>query len=171
MRQRALESGPLVMAVVLRAEDWLQRPGKRVGRAVVALCLDEDRRFDRDWIERVAAHVDETLDADAGGDQWVPLRKLLADRDDFGVRAVPADLLEGLDAEDVYLASIMVHPERLEGGYLGGDDDREAGNLDLDLDAPSRPPTLLAIVDPQAEFIEQVPRTADSVAKSDGDDE
>lgn len=168
-RKQALEAGPLAMAVVLRSEDWLRRPGKRVGRAVVLLSTDDARRFDRDWLERAAAHVDEQLDARAGGPDWVPLRSLLVDRDAFGLHRVPAELLEGLGPGEVWLASVLVHPERLEGDYLGGDDDREAGELDVDLDAPKRPPTMLVIVEPASAFIEQVPRTGDCVAKSTAD--
>lgn len=157
-RKAALESGPLVRAVVLRAEDWLRRPGKRAGRAVVLLTTDEARRFDRDWLEQAAVRVEAGLEAETGDASWVPLRALLADRDAFGLEQVPAALL-GEDAVDtVYAASMIVHPERLEGGYLGGDDDREAGELDVDLDAPSRPPVVVAIVDPEHGFIEQAPR-------------
>ena len=170
-RKQALESGPLVMAVVLREDEWLRRPGKRVGRAVVLVCLDEARRFDRAWLERAAADIDERLDAEAGGADWVPLRALLADRDAFGVHAVPADLSADLDATSLHLAAVMVHPERLEGGYLGGDDDREAGDLDLDIDAPKRPPTMLVIVEPGVAFVEQVPRTTETVAKSEAESE
>ena len=175
-RKQALESGPLVMAVVLREDEWLRRPGKRVGRAVVLVCLDEARRFDREWLERAAADIDERLDAEAGGADWVPLRALLADRDAFGVHAVPADLSADLDRSDrkpaaLYLAAVMVHPERLEGGYLGGDDDREAGDLDLDIDAPKRPPTMLVIVEPGVAFVEQVPRTTETIAKSEAESE
>jgi hypothetical protein len=159
-RKAALESGPLVLGVVVRADEWLRRPDKRVGRAVVLLTTDERRRFDRDWLEELAARLERRLDEAAGAPEWVPIRALLFDRDSFGVRPVPADLLELPEPAPVYLASVLVHPERLEAGYLGGDDDREAGELDLEIDAESRPATLLAIVDPERDFIEQVPRTA-----------
>ncbi|WP_106392636.1 hypothetical protein [Enhygromyxa salina] len=162
LRAQALESGPLVLGVVLRSDEWLRRPGKRVGRAVVLFCLDDERRFDRAWLERAAAAVDAGFDR-SGGPDLVPLRALIVDRDAFGIHLVPEALLAELGAGDdrpsrVYLASVHVHPERLEGGYLGGDDDREAGELDVDIDAPSRAPSVVAIVDPDHGFIEQVPR-------------
>jgi hypothetical protein len=162
-RKQALESGPLVMAVVLRAEAWLRRPGKRVGRAVVVFTTDEQRRFDRAWIERLARSIEATLSAKAGGAQWVPLRALLVDQDAFGLHRVPPDLLteaqgEADAAPAVYLASMHVDPERLDEGYLGGDDDLEAGELDVDIDAPKRPPCVIVIADPEREFVEQVPR-------------
>lgn len=162
-RKGALESGPLVLAVVLRAEDWLRRPGKRVGRAVVLFCTDPAHRFDRPWLEELAARLERRLDAQAGAPDWVPLRALLADPDSFGVQPIPAGLL---DAEQLYLASLIVHPERLEGGYLGSEDDYEAGELDLDLDQPGRPPTVVAIVDPDRRFIEQAPSAAPAHRKA-----
>jgi hypothetical protein len=158
-RKGALESGPLVLAVVLRAEEYLRRPGKLVGRAVVLFCTDPQHRFDREWLEDIAKQLERRLDAAAGTPEWVPLRALLADRDSFGVHRVPQGLLERTDVDDLHLASMFVHPERLEGGYLGYEDDRTAGELDLEIDAPTRPATVLAIADPERGFIEQVPRS------------
>ena len=163
-RKGALESGPLVLAVVLRAEDWLKRPGKRVGRAVVLFTTDPERRFDRAWLERAAKRLEHQLDASAGGATWVPLRALLADRDSFGVHEVPADLHDPAERGDegpaspLYLAAMVVHPERLEASYLGGDDDKDAQDRDADLDQPSQPATVVVIVDPERSFVEQVPR-------------
>jgi len=165
-RKGALESGPLVLAVVLRAEEWLRRPGKRVGRAVVMFSNAPDRRFDRAWLEQLATQLEQRLDGDAGAPDWVPLRALLADRDSFGVQRVPAGLLEQDLAEPLWLASVLVHPERLDGGYLGFEDDREAGELDLDLDAPTRRATVVAIVDPERGFIEQVPCPVSAPSKA-----
>lgn len=145
-RRAALESGPMVRAVVLRAEPWLSRPGKRVGRAVVVFCTDEDRRFDRAWLEQMAKAWEE----DGGG----PGRELLRDPNSFGLHPIPD--VEG--ARGSYVATVLVHPERLEGGYLGGDDDREADERDDDLDRPSRPATILVFVEPSVGFVEQVPR-------------
>jgi hypothetical protein len=157
-RKLALESGPLVLAVAVRGEPWLRRPGKRAGRAVVVFTTDDERRFDRDWLERVGKRIEVQLEAGAGTAEWVPLRALLVDRDSFGVHRVPPELLEPDDHDrQVWLASVVVYPERLEGGYLGAEDDREAGELDLELDAPTRPPTLIAIVHPEHRFVEQVP--------------
>jgi hypothetical protein len=70
------------------------------------------------------------------------------------------------DAGPLYLASLHVHPERLEGGYLGADDDREAA--DRDFDTPGRPPTVVAIVDPERGFIEQIPGPSMAMRKADG---
>lgn len=174
VRKQALESGPLVLAVVLRSEAWLRRPGKRVGRAVVVFTTDERWRFDRGWVERMATFIDTTLDAKAGDSQWVPLRALLVDQDAFGMHRVPLDLLAHADDPEnpvnpddpepapVYLATMHVDPERLDEAYLGGDDDREAGELDVDIDAPKRAPCVIVIVDPERGFIEQVPRPPDS---------
>jgi hypothetical protein len=168
-RKGALESGPLVLASVLRADEWLRRPGKRVGRAVVLFTTDPARRFDREWLEPIAKQLERRLDGAAGTTEWVPVRALLADRDSFGVHPIPADLLERGDAQQLYLASMLVHPERLEGNYLGGEDDREANELGLELDATLRPATVVAIVDPERGFIEQVPRApVTKAAKSDG---
>lgn len=171
-RKGALESGPLVLAVVLRAEEWLRRPGKRVGRAVVLFCTQPERRFDRAWLEQLARQLERRLDASAGAPNWVPLRALLADRDSFGVHPIPSGLLEHDENEQLYLASLLVHPERLAGGYLGFEDDREAGELDLDLDAPTRLATVVVIVDPERGFIEQVPHSApppsEQPSKADG---
>ena len=158
-RKLALESGPLVLAVVVRDEPLLRRPGKQVGRAVVVFTTDGERCFDREWLERVAERIESEIDARAGTAEWVPVRALLVDRDAYGVHRAPPELLEPEDRErPVYLASMAVHPERLEGGYLGAEDDREAGEQDLDLDAPSRRPTVVVIVDPEQRFIEQVPQ-------------
>lgn len=164
-RKGALESGPLVLAVVLRAEDWLRRPGKRVGRAVVLFTTDPERRFDRPWLEAAAKQLEHKLDATSGSPGWVPLRALLADRDSFGTHEVPADLRALLELEPelgaspLYLAAMVVHPERLEAGYLGGDDDLEVDD-DLDIDAPARPASVVVIADPERSFIEQVPRAS-----------
>jgi hypothetical protein len=165
-RKGALESGPLVLAVVMRAEEYLRRPGKLVGRAVVLFSTDPQRRFDREWLESAAKQLERRLDAAAGTPEWVPLRALLADRDSFGVHRVPDGLLERTDVDPLYLASMIVHPERLEGGYLGFEDDCTAGELELELDAPTRPPTVVAIVEPERGFIEQVPHV--SVTKVGG---
>jgi hypothetical protein len=160
-RKVALETGPLVLGVVVRDEPSLRRPGKQAGRAVVVFTTDSERRFDRDWLERVAERIESELDGGAGTAEWVPLRALLVDRDAYGLRRVPPELLEPRDREQpVYLSSMAVHPERLEGGYLGAEDDREAGERDVDLDAPRRPPTVVVIVDPDHRFIEQVPQSA-----------
>ncbi|KIG14571.1 hypothetical protein DB30_06626 [Enhygromyxa salina] len=159
-RKQALESGPLVVAVVVRSEAWLRRPGKRVGRAVVVFTTADEHRFDRDWIERAAQSIEASLEAKAGAASWVPLRALLVDQDAFGLHRVPAELLPEPAANadaPVYLATMHVDPERLEHGYLGGDDDHEAGELDVDLDAPRRAPHVVAIVDPEHEFIEHAP--------------
>jgi len=167
-RKGALESGPLVLAVVLRADEWLRRPGKRVGRAVVLFTTDPARRFDREWLEPLAKQFERRLDGAAGTAEWVPVRALLADRDSFGVHPIPASVLEH-DEAPLYLASLVVHPERLEGGYLGYEDDREAGELDLEIDATLRPATVIAIVDAERSFVEQVPRaSAPAVSKAAG---
>jgi hypothetical protein len=157
-RKQALESGPLTMAVVLRSEEYLRRPGKRVGRAVVVFTTTESRRFDRDWIERVALALDAILDAKAGGAESVPLRALLVDDDSFGMHQVPAQLLPESEGAPVYLATMHVDPERLDSGYLGGDDDHEAGEQDVEFDAAKRAPHVVVIVDPEREFVEQVPQ-------------
>jgi hypothetical protein len=177
-RKAALESGPLVMAVVVREEPWLRRPGKRAGRAVVLFTTDEARRFDRDWLERMAERLEAKLAAEAGSAEWVPLRALLADRDAFGMHQIPAELSReggqasedgGDEAPPLHLGTVVVHPERLEGAYLGGEDDREAGEQDLDLDAPARPPAVFVIVDPERGFIEQVPRPLPTESESEQD--
>lgn len=158
LRKAALETGPLTLAVVVRDEPWLRRPGKRAGRVVVLFSTDDAHRFDRDWLERVAKHLQAELDGNAGAADWIPLRALLADPDSFGLHRAPSELLAPEDRDSpVYLASMVVHPERFDGGYLGAEDDREAGELDLDIDAPTRAPTVAVIVDPQNAFIEQVP--------------
>jgi hypothetical protein len=161
LRKAALESGPLVLAVVMRDEPWLRRLGKRVGRAVVLFSTDSERRFDRDWLEQLAGRLEAAVSSfDEGGHvaAWIPLRALLADPESFGVHAVPSELFAADEREaKVFLASMIVHPEWLEGGYLGAEDDREAGEQDRDLDTPNRPPTLAVIVDPEHGFIEQVP--------------
>lgn len=158
LRKAALESGPLTLAVVVRDEPWLRRPGKRAGRVVVLFTTDEAHRFDRDWLERAAKHLAAELDSNAGAAEWIPLRALLADPDAFGLHRAPAELLAVEDrGAAVYLASMVVHPERFDGGYLGAEDDREAGELELDIDTPTRPPTVLVIVDPEHGFIEQAP--------------
>ncbi|NVB40201.1 hypothetical protein G6O69_20305 [Pseudenhygromyxa sp. WMMC2535] len=160
-RQAALESGPLVFGVVLRSAPWLRRPGKRPGRAVVLLCTDPQRRFDREWLERTAASLEARLANPESGADSVPLRALLADEDLFASHAVPKALLaEPPSAGEVYLSAMIVHPERLEGGYLGAEDDREADARDEALDAPTRPPVIAAIVAPERGFIEQAPHVA-----------
>lgn len=165
-RKLALESGPLVLASVLRADAWLRRPGKRVGRAVVLFTTDPERRFDREWLESIAKQLERRLDGDAGTAEWVPLRALLADRDSFGVHPIPTGVVDHDDAP-LYLASMLVHPERLDGQYLGFEDDREAGELGLELDDPAqaRPATIIAIVDPERGFIEQVPSAPGKAAE------
>jgi hypothetical protein len=161
LRKSALESGPLTLALVMRDEGaWMRRPGKRSGRAVVLFSTDGAHRFDRDWLERVAKQLEAKLQSTAGAAEWVPLRALLADPDAFGMHRAPSELLAPEHREcPVYLASMNVHPERFDGGYLGAEDDREAGELDLDIDTPARPPTVVVIVDPERGFIEQVPRS------------
>jgi hypothetical protein len=123
----------------------------------VLFTTDSERRFDRDWLERLAERLETKL-AGSQAPGLIPLRALLADSEAFGVHAVPSELVASEGGEGpVYLASMIVHPEWLEGGYLGAEDDREAGELDRDLDTPNRPPTLAVIVDPEHGFIEQVP--------------
>lgn len=188
LRKAALEQGPLVMAVVLRSEDCLQRPGKRVGRAVVAFTTADGRRFDREGLDALAAALEAGKDSDAArASEWVAL---LDDPDAFGVFAVePAVLGPGLAgrddseagaedcwAEDCWVAAMHVHPERLDGDYLGYLEDCEAAERELELDAPTRAPTVLAIVDPERGFIEQVPRAparspSEAAAAADDEDE
>ena len=167
-RKLSLESGPLVLAVVMDHEDWLGRPGKRVGRGVALFTTDPARRFDRDWLEQAAIHVQDQLATRGGDSSWTQVRALLANREAFGVHQLPTALLpEGPSpTPPTYVASVLVHPERLEGAYLGGDDDREAAELELELDGAKRLPTLVAIVDPEAGFIEQVPRLSTERAKA-----
>lgn len=159
-RKVALESGPLVLAVVLRAPDWLRRPGKRVGRAVVMFTTDPARRFDRDWLEAAAETLEDRLGKHGGDERWVSLRALLADSEAHGMHEIPAELLPETLAKPTYLASVMIHPERLESAYLGGDDDLEAGERDEDLDVDARPPTIIAIAEPERGFLEQVPQVS-----------
>ena len=155
-RKAALTAGPLVMGVVLRRAGWLGRPGKRVGRAVVLFSTDPARRFDRDWLDAAAGAVEQALEQGQGG-AWA---ELLRDEEAFGMHALAELELDEPDAaQALYLAAMIVHPERLEGGYLGYVEDQEAGERDADLDAQLRAPTVLAIVEPDTQFIEQVPRS------------
>lgn len=154
-RRVSLEAAPLVLAVVLRDEAWLRRPGKQAGRVVVLFSTTPERRFDREWLEAAAAKLERQLGEPNDDAARVPLRMLLADRQSFGCHRVPADLSP--DDAELWLASVIIHPERLEGGYLGGEDDREAAEQGLEIDGPSRPPVLALFVDPPRGFIEQVP--------------
>lgn len=154
-RKAALTAGPLVMGVVLRKADWLGRPGKRVGRAVVLFSTDPTRRFDRDWLDAAAVAVEQAHEGGKGA-AWA---ELLRDEEAFGVHALgELEFDEAGSAQGLWLGAMIVHPERLEGGYLGYVEDQEAGERDADLDAQLRAPTVLAIVDPDTQFIEQVPR-------------
>ena len=154
-RKAALESGPLVMAVVLRRESWLVRPGRRVGRAVVAFTTAPELRFDRAHLDALAAAL-EAASERAGASEW---SALLTDDDAFGLHHVELSGAPAADAH-IHIATMIVHPERLEGGYLGYAEDQEAGEKDLDLDAPTRAPIVLAIVDPETSFIEHAPAGA-----------
>jgi hypothetical protein len=154
-RKAALESSPLVLATVLRDEAWLRRPGKQPGRAVVLFSTTPERRFDREWLEAAAAKLERQLGEPNDDPARVPLRALLADHLSFGCHRVPDDLR--VDDAELWLASVIVHPERLEAGYLGGEDDREAAEQGLEIDGPTRPPALALFVDPAHGFIEQVP--------------
>lgn len=168
LRRAALEEGPLVQAVVLRSEAWLRRPGKRVGRAVVVFSTAPSRRFDRDWLDTVAAAVESSAKTRA----WA---QLLTDPDAFGVVGLEpkdeafAGLEDAEGLEQTYVAAMHVHPERLEGNYLGYAEDQDAAEAGLDLDAPTRAPTVVAIVDPERAFIEQVPQVAGVLPEADDD--
>ncbi|GEM_PF-1908425 len=154
VRQAALESGSLVLGVVARSAAWLRRPGKRVGRVVMLFTVDPERRFDRGWLEGALAHLEtEKTHLSAA------LQRLLDDSDAFECVAVPPEYLPAGAPQRVYLGALIVHPERLEGRYLGGDDDREAHDDgdDDDLDGPERAPTVLAIVGPSTGFVEHMP--------------
>ena len=105
------------------------------------------------------------LDDDIRLFEQVPIFRLL-EPDALRLLAFSAET-KLLRAGDVLFAA----PARLEGGYLGGDDDREAGDLDLDIDAPKRRPTMLVIVEPGVAFVEQVPRTTETIAKSEAESE
>lgn len=155
-RRAALEAGPLVLGVVMRDQAWLRRPGKQAGRVVVLFSTSPARRFDRDALEASAAALDRVLAEPSDAPERVPLRALLADDEGFGCHAVPPGLLA--DDAELWLASVIAHPERMLAGYLGGEDDIEAGKQDLDLDAPMRPPTLVLFVDPARGFVEQAPQ-------------
>lgn len=155
-RKAALTAGPLVMAVVLRKAAWLGRPGKRVGRALVLFSTDPRRRFDRDWLDAAAAAL-ERAHARGQAGAWA---ELLRDEEAFGMHALDElELDEPARARSLWLAAMIVHPERLEGGYLGYAEDQDAGERDAELDAELRAPTVLAIVEPETKFIEQVPRS------------
>ena len=88
----------------------------------------------------------------------MPLRALLADKDSFGCHAVPRSLVDADADVELWLASAIAHPEWLDAGYLGGEDDREADERELEIDAPTRPPALVLFVDPARGFVEQVPQ-------------
>lgn len=156
-RRAALEAGPLVLATVLRDEPWLRRPGKQAGRAVVLFSTSATRRFDREWLEASAAKLERLLNEPSADPTRVPLRALLADRDSFGCHAVPPELLGDQHDHELWLASVIVHPERLAAGYLGGEEDSEAAEQGAEIDAPTRPPALALFVDPVRGFVEQVP--------------
>jgi hypothetical protein len=154
-RRAALEAGPLVLGTVLRDEPWLHRPGKQAGRVVVLFTTSPERRFDRAWLEASAAKLERQLAEPNDDPTRVPLRALLADRMAFGCHPVPPDLRS--EAVELWLASAVIHPDRLEGGYLGGEDDREAAEQGLEIDGPGRPPAVLLFVDPPRGFVEHVP--------------
>ncbi|MCA9697929.1 MAG: hypothetical protein KC431_10430, partial [Myxococcales bacterium] len=115
---------------------------------------------DRPALEAAAAHLEQQLDKRGGGESWVPLRALLADPDHFAIVPIPGELLPEDAPDQVYLAALIVHPERLEGAYLGGDDDAIAGERgDAVADDDDRgPATVVVIVEPKQNFIEQIPR-------------
>jgi hypothetical protein len=102
------------------------------------------------------------LEAKPGDASWVPVRALLVDGDAFGIHRVPAELLDlpaMSDDTPVWIASVIVHPERLTGGYLGAEDDAAASDRGETFAAPNRPPVIVMIVDPERALIEQVPQT------------
>lgn len=154
-RQAALESGPLAVGVVLRAVEHLRRPGKRVGRAVVLIAPSGARSLDRAWLEGAVASLETWLDS--GSASGAGLRELIAEEERFAIVPVPDAALPEHDAGPVYLASVFVHPEHLEGSYLGAEEDEAAEAEDADLDAPVRPAAIPVIVDVERNFIEQVP--------------
>ncbi len=156
-RKAALTAGPLVLGTVLRDEPHLRRPGQQAGRVVVLFSTTPERRFDREWLEARAATVERGLNEPADDPTLEPLRSLLADRDQFGCHLVPPALTREAESE-VWLAAAIAHPDRLEGDYLGGEDDFVAGREGLEIDAPTRPPALVLVVDPSSGFVEQVPR-------------
>lgn len=161
-RREALEAGPLVLGVVMRDQDWLRRPGKQAGRVIVLFSTTPARRFDRDALEADAAALDELVRERGDAPELARLRELLRDDDAFGCHAIPRGVLPG-EAER-WLASVVAHPDRMVAGYLGGEDDIEAGERDVDIDAPNRPPVLVLFVEPARGFVEQAPQVANPAA-------
>ncbi len=155
-RRAALEAGPLVIGVVMRDQAWLRRPGKQAGRVVVLFSTTPARRFDRDALEADAARLDERIRERPDASELAPLRELLSSDDAFGCLAIPRGVLEG-EAER-WLASVTAYPDRMVAGYLGGEDDIEAGERDVDIDAPTRAAALVLFVDPARGFVEQAPQ-------------
>lgn len=137
VRHAALTEAPLVLGHVLFAQPHLRKKGKRPGRAVVLFSTQEDKRFEPGILERFARDASEDPGALGEG------KTLLADPHSYGVFPVgPAE-------SKTWAATVLLHPERLEGGRLAED----------------QPVVLFA--DPGRDVVEQAPLPPQPPEKAD----
>ena len=109
-RRHALESGPLVSAWVVACDPVLEQTQRRVAWARVLLSTRADHRWNREYLERVAAALRRGDEADP-----LPLRHTSTFR-----AITPGDEVD----DATWLVDVMIYPDRLADGCLSANDRR-----------------------------------------------
>lgn len=134
-RQHALETGPLVPAIVISCEEHLrQRNNKRSGRALILFALvDEMEPSARH--KHAAGLLEDKFPDQASGPLAEALCKTLQDEFCFDFVRLDPQLLDSLgvsstsaagdanDVEELYATRVVVDPEQLDAGVLQPGDD------------------------------------------------
>jgi hypothetical protein len=122
-RRLALETGPLVPALIIAGEPHLgQKGNRRSGRVLVVFAVSPELQ-PHESDRRVASLLESGLPDSAKGASADPLRKLLGDEFCFDFVPLDSALLESLDISasaerELYATRVVADPEQLEDGVL-----------------------------------------------------
>ncbi len=128
VRRKSLERGPLVACLVVHAPRELYEGVRTARRAIVLFSVDPALRFDGKNLSKIARKLERFADGE--------IARLAKGELEGGYLRLPEKIA---GPQEVYLADVVVYPERLENKVL-----------------TKASPSFAAIVDPSANFIEHV---------------
>lgn len=140
LRKAALEGGAVVFGQLLDVEAHIRKRGRRVARGVVMFSTDPSLSHSAEALAELARRITGE-GRDATRPDMAPVRHLINDPAGTGVFALPEDL-----GPDLYVADVVVYPERFPANAWSGDQ-----------------PAFALFVDVERSFVEQVPIPAGSI--------